>query len=87
MAVQQEERDPDDGSLDRERAATADAPAGPHTPGDLASAALSTIRDVSNEVGRLVRRTATRITDGTPVAPIVRAVLGEPALLPHSSSD
>jgi hypothetical protein len=82
VAVEQEERDPDEESPERERAATAEAPAAPRRSTDLASAALSTIRDVSQEVGRLVRRTATRITDGTPVAPIVRAVLGEPALLP-----
>ena len=72
------------GSVEAERAVTTDALAGPRPSSEesLAHAALATIRDVSNEVGRLVRRTATRIADGTPVAPIVRAVLGEPPLLP-----
>jgi hypothetical protein len=92
VAVEQEERDPENGSPGPERAAEADALAGarPHAEpvaDSIASAALSTIRDVSNEVGRLVRRTATRIADGTPVAPIVRAVLGEPALLPFQRRD
>jgi CheY-like chemotaxis protein len=37
---------------------------------------------VTNEVARLIRDTATRVTTGTPIAPIVRAVFGEalPAL-------
>jgi chromosome segregation ATPase len=42
----------------------------------LARATLGTIRDVTAEVGRLVRATATRVTHGTPVAPLVRALLG-----------
>jgi hypothetical protein len=88
VAVEQEERDPENGSSGPERAAGADALASARASTDLASAALSTIRDVSTEVGRLVRRTATRITDGTPVAPIIRAVLGdEPALLPFQHRD
>jgi hypothetical protein len=92
VAVEQEERDPENGSPEPERAAEADALIGARPRAEpvaesIATAALSTIRDVSNEVGRLVRRTATRITDGTPVAPIVRAVLGEPALLPFPRHD
>ena len=42
----------------------------------LAHFALATIRDVTDEVGRLAWRTATRLTDGTPAAPILRALLG-----------
>jgi chromosome segregation ATPase len=42
----------------------------------LTHATLTTIRDVTAEVGRLVRVTATRVTYGTPVAPLVRALLG-----------
>ncbi len=42
----------------------------------IAGAALTTIRDVTAEVGRLARATATRVTYGTPVGPLVRALLG-----------
>src|SRR5262249_42145561 len=45
----------------------------------LARAALATIRDVGAEVGRIVRDTATRVTRGTPVAPLVRALVGAPS--------
>ena len=84
MAVEQEERDPDDGSLDRERAASTAAPASAHASSDLASVALSTIRDVSTEVGRLVRRTATRLTDGPATATTVAVKASEPP--PHRVS-
>ena len=55
----------------------------PVAPGDrspvdaLALSALAAIRDVSMEVARLLCATATRVTDGTPVAPLVRALLGD----------
>src|SRR5262245_51987797 len=57
--------------------------AAPHarssSPDSMALAALATIRDVGAEVGQLMRRTATRLADGTPVGSLLRTVLGEPA--------
>lgn len=52
--------------------------AGDRSPVDaLAQSALAAIRDVSLEVARLLCATATRVTDGTPMAPLVRALLGD----------
>jgi hypothetical protein len=53
----------------------------------IALATLATIRDVSAEVVRLVHRTATRMADGTPVAPLLRSVFGEPALIALTHRD
>ncbi len=49
---------------------------GATSPDAIARATLTAIRDVTTEVGRLVRTSATRVTHGTPVAPLVRALLG-----------
>jgi chromosome segregation ATPase len=49
----------------------------------LAQAALATIRDVTNEVARLARDAATRATDGTPIASLVRSLLGTNGTGPH----
>jgi chromosome segregation ATPase len=93
VVVERQECAPADGVREREGADVDDEAvsgalrAPTNGPESIAQAALAAIRDVSTEAGRLVRIAATRIADHTPVAPLVRAVLGEPALLSHGHRD
>ena len=47
------------------------------SPDDVATAALATVRDVTNELVRLVRETATQATDGWSIASVVRPLVPE----------